>query len=173
MGWVAVIEKNNFLLFLQATKSGVAEAAPFCRAASLMRQTHRGVDVGSSKLCASLPDKEEYPVFHTCSKEICRSPEGLTPLCKASFIPLFPESQSEGGGQRMPRASLATSSQRVGVGLEFAVITPLVRWHRRREQNGPIIRVKIETHSHKVCGTWQYIGSWPFPTPGAAVAVLG
>lgn len=41
MGWVAAIEKKNFLLFFQATKSGVAEAAPFCRAASETTNTPR------------------------------------------------------------------------------------------------------------------------------------
>lgn len=33
--------RKNFLLFLLATKSGVAEAAPFCRAASLTTNTLR------------------------------------------------------------------------------------------------------------------------------------
>lgn len=33
------------------------------------------------------------------------------------------------------------------------------------------IQLKIETLSHTVCGTWQEIGSWPFPMPGAVFAV--
>lgn len=92
-------KKQNFLLFLQATKCGVAEVAPLCRAAS--GDKHAEVSMWGAAGCVpgSLISKNTL-----CLTRVQKEPVALLRVSPHFYSP-FPESQSEGGGQRTPRAS--------------------------------------------------------------------